>query len=154
MTVAVAPLLVKLPPNLHWIILAVLVFVTRQMFNWVWVLVQANWARKLAGSNKPLVLTAMYPASFLAAFCAGLFAAALGISDETTQILAGALVIGGLITYMFGIFAIRSAMEDYYNSTENINLRLSGVMTWFFSTVYFQYHINQIAKWKKKSLLS
>ena len=27
-------------------------------------------------------------------------------------------------------------MEEYYNSTENIGLQLSGVMTFFFSTVY------------------
>jgi hypothetical protein len=46
-------------------------------------------------------------------------------------------------------------MEDYYNSTENIGgLQLSGVMTFFFSTVYIQYHINRLARWKKTGVLS
>ncbi len=47
------------------------------------------------------------------------------------------------------MFSIRNAMEDYYNSTENIGLRLSGVMTFLSSRVYMQYHINKIARWKK-----
>jgi len=63
-------------------------------------------------------------------------------------------VFGGLIAYVFGIFSIRSAMEDYYNSRENIGLSLSGVMTFFFSTVYLQYHVNRIARWKKTGILS
>jgi hypothetical protein len=45
-------------------------------------------------------------------------------------------------------------MEEYYNSTENIGLSLSGVMTFFFSAVYLQYHINRIARWKKTGELS
>ena len=53
-----------------------------------------------------------------------------------------------------GIFSIRSAMEDYYNSRENIGLMLSGVMTFFFRTIYLQYHVNRIAKWKKTGVLT
>jgi hypothetical protein len=45
-------------------------------------------------------------------------------------------------------------MESYYNSVERYGLSLSGGMTFFFSTVYFQYHINQIAKWKKAVALT
>jgi len=42
----------------------------------------------------------------------------------------------------------QSAMETYYNSNENIGLQLSGAMTFFFSSVYLQFHVNRIAKWK------
>src|SRR5580698_4930709 len=35
--------LVPLPPNLNWIILLVLVVITRQLFNWIWAFVLANW---------------------------------------------------------------------------------------------------------------
>jgi len=45
-------------------------------------------------------------------------------------------------------------METYYNSVERYGLALSGAMTFFFSSVYFQYHINQIAKWKKAVALT
>src|SRR5580658_5807272 len=48
------PRLVALPPNLHWAIVLILVVVTRQLFNFVWALVQANWAKNLSDDNKPL----------------------------------------------------------------------------------------------------
>ena len=139
--------LVPLPPNLHWAVLLILEIVTRQLFNLAWALVQANWARKLIKNNKPLVLVAMYPAGMIA----GIAATAVGAGGNTDAVLiaAGLCILGGLIAYIIGILSIRSAMEEYYNSTENIGLSLSGVMTFFFSAVYLQYHINRIARWKK-----
>jgi GYF domain 2 len=137
--------LVPLPPNLHWSILLILELVTRQLFNLIWSLVQANWARKLIKDNKPLVLVAMYPAGIIA----GVIAEIVGEGNDVAAIAAPICIFGGIIAYIIGIFSIRSAMEDYYNSTENIGLSLSGVMTFFFSTIYLQYHINRIARWKK-----
>jgi hypothetical protein len=144
--------LVDLPPNLHWSIVLILGLLTRQLFNLVWALLQGNWARMLSGDNKPLVLVAMYPAGMVAGFLTiilfrGGSSAALGAG------LGGLLIIAGAIVYLVGIFSIKAAMEEYYNSTENIGLRLSGVMTFFFSTVYIQYHINSIARWKKTGVL-
>jgi hypothetical protein len=139
--------LVPLPPNLHWAVLLILEIVTRQLFNLVWALVQANWARKLIKNNKPLVLVAMYPAGIIAGIAATVVG--VGQNSEVLAVAAGLCILGGLIAYIIGIFSIRSAMEEYYNSTENIGLSLSGVMTFFFSAVYLQYHINRIARWKK-----
>jgi hypothetical protein len=139
---AAEPQLVELPPNLHWSIVLILGLLTRQLFNLVWALLQGNWARKLSGDNKPLVLVAMYPAGMVAGFLTIVLfrgAAALG----------GLFFIAGAIVYLVGVFSIKAAMEEYYNSTENIGLQLSGAMTFFFSTVYIQYHINSIARWKK-----
>jgi hypothetical protein len=56
--------------------------------------------------------------------------------------------------YLVGVFSIKAAMEEYYNSTENIGLTLSSVMTFFFSTVYIQYQINSLARLKKMDVLS
>jgi hypothetical protein len=142
----VEPELVPLPPNLHWSIVLILGLLTRQLFNLVWALVQGNWARKLCGDNKPLVLVAMYPA--------GMVAGMLTIILFRSRGLGVLLILAGAIVYLVGIFTIKAAMEEYYNSTENIGLRLSGVMTFFFSTVYLQYHINSIARWKKTGVLS
>jgi hypothetical protein len=143
---AAEPQLVELPPNLHWSIVLILGLLTRQLFNLVWALLQGNWARKLSGDNKPLVLVAMYPAGMVAGFLTIVLfrgAAALG----------GLFIIAGAIVYLVGVFSIKAAMEEYYNSTENIGLQLSGAMTFFFSTVYIQYHINNIARWKKTGAL-
>ena len=145
--VAIAPAaeLVPLPPNLHWSIVLILGILTRQLFNLVWALLQGNWARKLSGDNKPLVLVAMYPAGMVAGF--------LTIALFRLPALGGLLIIAGAIIYLVGVFSIKAAMEEYYNSTENVGLQMSGVMTFFFSTVYIQYHINSIARWKKTGVL-
>lgn len=150
---AVAPAeeveLVPLPPNWHWSIVLILGIITRQLFNLVWALIQANWARKLSGDNKPMVLVAMYPAGMVT----GIMFTIL-FRREALAGLGALFILGGAIVYIVGVFSIRAAMEEYYNSRENIGLMLSGVMTFFFSTVYIQYHINRIAKWKKTGVLT
>jgi hypothetical protein len=145
-TVAAEPELVPLPPNLHWSIVLILGVLTRQLFNLIWALVQANWARKLINDNKPMVLVAMYPAGMVTGILVTVLAPRMAV-------LGGLFIIGGAIVYLFGVFSIKAAMEQYYTSTENIGLQLSGVMTFFFSTVYIQYHINSIARWKKTGVL-
>jgi hypothetical protein len=140
---AIAPetQLVPLPPNLHWLIVLILGLITRQLFNLVWALLQGNWARKLSGDNKPLVLVAMYPA--------GMVAGLLIMTLFHFAVLGGLFIIAGAIIYLVGMFSIKAAMEEYYNSTENIGLQMSGAMTFFFSTIYIQNRINAIARWKK-----
>jgi uncharacterized protein DUF4339 len=138
--------LVPLPPNWHWAIILILGIVTRQLFNMVWALVQANWARKLGNDNKPMVLVAMYPAGMIAGFLTM-------VLNPKMAALGSLFIIGGAIVYLFGIFSIKSAMEGYYTMTENIGLQMSGAMTFFFSTVYIQYHINSIARWKQTGVL-
>lgn len=39
-------------------------------------------------------------------------------------------------------------MEEHYNNAEPIGLALSGVMTFFFGGIYFQYHFNEINRRK------
>ena len=141
--------LVPLPPNWHWSIILILGIITRQLFNLIWALLQANWARKLSGDNKPMVLVAMYPAGMIA----GILIMVLFRGDSLAG-LGGLFILAGAIVYLVGVFSIRAAMEEYYNSTENIGLQLGGVMTFFFSTIYIQYHINKIAKWKKTGVLT
>jgi hypothetical protein len=151
-SVAAPQNLVSLPPNLHWVILLILVLLTRQLFNWIWAFVLANWARRLSGKNTSMVLVAMYPGGFIAGVIA--FALSGQMHMPAVAAIGGLLILGGAIAYIVGIFKIKDAMEEYYNSTENISLVLSGVMTFFFSSVYLQYHVNSIARWKKTGVLS
>jgi hypothetical protein len=149
---------IPLPPNLHWVVLLfVLIFglffgALAVLFNAAWSLVLANWARRMVNDNKAMVLVAMYPAGVLA----GIFAFGFGSANNAPGALAigSILFLAGLIAYIVGIFKIRDAMEEYYNSRENIGLALSGVMTFFFRTVYLQYHINRIHRWKQTGILS
>jgi hypothetical protein len=50
------------------------------------------------------------------------------------------------------IFEIREELLDHYNRREPIGLRLNLVMTILFSFVYFQYHLNRIAKEKSREM--
>jgi hypothetical protein len=49
---------------------------------------------------------------------------------------------------------MRQSLVTYYNMTEPIGLRLSGVMTFFFSTLYFQHHFSRIGDWKRTGILT
>ena len=151
---------VPLPPNLPWVVLLLLFIVGQfpilnlflSLFIFVWSFIIANWARKLINSNRPLVLVAMYPAGLIA----GILTMGVAGATHNTGLmgLGGLFILAGLLIYIFGIFKIRDAMEEYYNSRENIALTMSGVMTFFFSLIYIQYHINRIARWKKTGILS
>ena len=137
---------IPLPPNLPWWVLLILVIFTRQIFNLIWAIVQANWARKLSGNNKALVLVAMYPAGIVA----GILTIAL---SQRAAALGALFILAGGIMMLVGVFSIKADMEDYYNSKEKIGLRLSGPMTFFFNNLYLQYHINQLHSMKKRGVL-
>jgi len=138
---------VKLPPNLHWALLLLIDIITLGYFNIIWALVQANWARKLSGKNSAMVYIAMYPAGIIC----GVFLAEFGRQADNPLMagIGGFLRLAAIICMLVGVFTIRSQMEEYYNTTENMGLGLSGVMTFFFSVIYIQYHVNRIAGMKK-----
>jgi len=142
---------IALPPNLHWGWLLVIDLISRNLFGLIWSLIQANWARKLDGDNSTLIVTAMYPAGLVA----GIIAAAVGGATETpaAAIVGGLLILGGTIASIVGTFKVKSAMEAYYTFNENIGLSMSGVMTFFFGSLYIQFHVNRIAKWKNTGIL-
>jgi len=147
-----------LPPNLHWGWLLLLMLITNGLFNFIWAFVLGNWARKVEKDNKPIVLVAMYPAGLIG----GIIAAGNG-----SAVLSFILIIGGFVSYLIGVFSIKAAIELYYVMLEKSadstawsrmpsalgKQTLSGVVTFFFSTVYLQYHINKIARWKKTGIL-
>lgn len=140
-----ARVVAKLPPNLHWLLVLLITAITQGIFSLVWGLILANWARKMTGNNKPLVLIAMYPAGVIAT----VIAAALGFKG-----MLGVCMVAGLIMYVWGTFSIKEAMEEHYNSKEKIGLILSGPMTLFFSVIYLQYHVNRLHKWKDTGVLA
>jgi hypothetical protein len=53
---------------------------------------------------------------------------------------------------ILGSFAMKAALEDYYNNEEPIGLQLSGAMTFFFAVFYFQYHFTRIREMKDQQL--
>lgn len=122
-----------LPPNMHWAVLLLLSVVTFGIFGIVWVFIQAAWVRKVRENNHAIF--------YLIAYVGGSFMS--GIFSSREAAFAPIFNLVGLGFFLAGVFSIRGDMEDYFNHEENIGMRLSGLMTFFFNTIYFQYHFNE-----------
>jgi hypothetical protein len=139
------------PPDLHWALVFLIAVVSCGLFNYAWLIVEAAFVKKLKPESKSLLFIILAIAGFLiGGFMRG-FTGALHRGDSSP--LGALLSLAGVILYFVGVFQMKSDLEDYYNHVEPINLRLSGVMTFFFNIYYFQYHFSRIAQWKKLGIL-
>jgi hypothetical protein len=145
------------PADFHWALVLLIGLVSCGIFTYVWLFVEAAFVRKIAPQSKGLMLmvatvVGIYGGQFL-----NIFASAFRGSDTPNPLfplLALLFFLGGFVCYIAAVFSMRTDLENYYNSTENIGLHLSGVMTFFFAVYYFQYHFSRIAKWKKTGVLT
>jgi GYF domain 2 len=143
------------PPDFHWALVLLIAFVTCGLFNTVWLFVEAAFVKKIVPQSKGLLFLILGTAGvFVVQFVnVGLTIANRGEANPVIAVVALALILGCVVLDIVGIFTLRSDLETYYNSTENIGLRLSGVMTFFFAVYYFQHHFSRISKWKKTGQL-
>jgi len=150
------------PPSLHWFLVLLLTWLTGEIFFIVWALVQSSWVRKIdphSRATRDYILGLMLPILGTVILVVGYFINHDSDDDPTyaigiaLMILGGACYIAGLALVLKAIFGIKASLEHYYNTVEPIDLRLSGVMTFFFNVVYFQYHMTRIADWKHTGIL-
>ncbi len=145
------------PPNLHWAIVLLLTFVTCGVFSIVWLVVEGLWLKKVKPDTKAftyLILTvSVYILIFALAIAQGVSTGASGHAQPGLQGIVGLLELGHLALYWLTVFAMRSDIEEHFNSAEPIGLNLSGVMTFFFATFYFQYHFTRINEMKQRQTM-
>lgn len=122
----------NLPPKLHWAIVLVVGIVTIGLFIVIWLFVQAAWLHKVKPQTKTLMFLIVYVA---ASFGAGFFAHT-GI--------ATLLQLAGFAFYLIGVFSMSSDIEEAFTAATKIDRGLSGVMTFFFGAIYFQYVLNEL----------
>jgi vacuolar-type H+-ATPase subunit I/STV1 len=144
---------VVMPPDLHWAV--VLLLGITVIFTFVWVFVQARWVRKLDPASNGIVAFVIWTISIVVyyVFCIAIAMQPGSDSEAMFGILILVSMLVGLVSFYIGIYGLRRSMLNYFNSTENIQLRLSGVMTFFFSIYYLQYHMSRIARWKRTGIL-
>jgi uncharacterized protein DUF4339 len=152
------------PPSLHWALVLLLGAFTCGIFSFVWVFIQASFVRKIDPKNSSMLFYALGVAAYIGyIFCYVSIAAsaAHGSFDpdavshvQTFGAVAFVLGLAAAVLILIGIFKLRSSLEQYYNTVEPIGLRLSGVMTFFFSIYYFQHHLTRIATYKNTGYLS
>jgi hypothetical protein len=146
------------PPNLHWGLVLLFGFLTCGIFSIIYELIQALWVKKVAPTSQVV----MYYIVFL-----GLEVLNLGSTFGRMSMLmhgqpppaTGSSILYSLLSFCISIgvlvmiivyrFAMRSELERHFNGPEPIGLRLSGVMTFFFGGLYFQYHFNRINEIKQ-----
>ena len=139
------------PPDFPWALVLLIGIVTCVLFLWAWLIVEAAWIRKIKPESKGLLFVLLsLGCSLASAFIRGITGTMYYGPPNPLQSL---LSLACIVLFIVGIFTMRSDLEDYYNTTENINLRLSGVITFFFAVFYFQHHFSRIAKWKKTGVL-
>jgi hypothetical protein len=152
------------PPSMHWFVVLLLGSFTLGIFSIVWAFVIAGFVKKISprcnGRGLLFAILAL-DLGYLFLFVLAIVVNRTGHWDRQAfpdpQTIVTAL--GALVTILVSIMAIsaffrmRRGMLDYYNSTEPIQLRLSGAMTFFFSIYYLQYHLRRIATWKKTGQL-
>jgi hypothetical protein len=132
------------PPNLHWGLVLLFTFVSCGIFSIVWDLVQSAWMRKVDPASQSLYYY-IGGAVLLAGFYLTAFVAAMSHSPNS---FGGLLELAYIVLLLVGRFKLRTSLERHFNEAEPMGLALSGVMTFFFGCIYFQYHLNDIMKRK------
>jgi MFS family permease len=140
------------PVDLHWALVLLIGVFTCGLFTHAWLIVEAAFVRKVKPESKGLLFIILSIAGFLVGgFVNGIMAA---VSHGQSTPYGSLFTLAALVLYFVGVFQMKSDLEDYYNSTERINLQLSGVMVFFFNVYYFQHHFSRIAQWKKTGMLA
>ncbi|HEY0306869.1 MAG TPA: hypothetical protein VGB94_01790 [Acidobacteriaceae bacterium] len=126
-----------IPPRLHWGWVLGLAIVTGGLFSFFWLLMQADWAKKFKESKAlPLSIGLLiaWITALIAYFGMLLFrGSALATATAFVYIL---VALAQFILYLATIYTLRSTLQH-----PAIGIRLGPVMTFFFSSIYFQYHL-------------
>lgn len=152
----VAPTAGPVPPNLHWALVLILTMFTFCLFGIVWIFVESSFIKKIDPRN---ISRALFIVAFLLGLAYGgivVFAGMVGGPNDVPVIAKMGSLIGLVIAVcvLVAIFNMRDSLVQYYNTVEPIGLKLSGVMTFFFSICYFQHHFTRIAEWKRTGRLA
>jgi hypothetical protein len=145
------------PPNLHWAAVLAISIVTCGIFSMIWLIVEGLWVKKIKPNSKSFTyLMIVLVAWFLIIVLSGAQGVTTGTSGHPSrelQSIIALLELGHIVMYLVTVFAMRTDIEDHFNSAEPIGLSLSGVMTFFFAVFYFQYHFTKINELKQQQLM-
>jgi GYF domain 2 len=146
------------PPDFHWALVLLINFFCG-LFRVIWQFVEAAFVKKIRPDSNflPFLIAGkcLEFGSGVVFYAAIIATAAAGNREPPPAVflLPPLGILAGIVVLYVGIFKMRAAIEEYYNTVEPINLRLSKVMTFFFPTFYFQHHFTRIARWKSTGYL-
>ncbi len=144
------------PPNMHWFLILALSFFTGGLAGFVWLLRESLFVKKIDAASKAVVYWVVLLVAMVVQVI--LYFKALSPDSASGAVMASSLImllnLVIMVIALVMVFSMRKSIVTYYNTAEPIGLKLSGVMTFFFSILYFQYHFSRIIRWKKTGVLS
>lgn len=148
-------------PNLNWGLVLLFAFFTCSLFMFVWNLVNAAWLKRVQPNSKAIIYYAIATVLFFLQMALGTHAQTHIVTQPPGMNWnwmlthyqghpwTGLLGLATWIIRLIARFTMRSELEQHFNTAEPVGLSLSGVMTFFFGGVYFQYHLNRINELKR-----
>jgi hypothetical protein len=143
-------------PNLSWGLVLLFAFFTCTLFMWVWNLVLASWMKRVQPNSKAVFYYATATVLVFLQIIIGSHTRAVfqpgvhwWITYYTAHPLRNILGLAVWIVRLIARFVMRADLEQHFNGPEPVGLALSGVMTFFFGGLYFQYHLNRINELKR-----
>jgi hypothetical protein len=146
-------------PNLSWGLVLLFSLFTCGLFMLIWNLVVASWLKRVQPNSRAIFY---YAAGAVLAFLQIVFSMHAQVSIGQHQPgmswmwwhyahhpLTGLLGLATWIVRLIARFTMRADLEQHFNGPEPVGLSLSGVMTFFFGGLYFQYHLNRINEVKR-----
>jgi RING finger family protein len=127
------------PPHLPWPLLQVLSILTAGLFELIWGFVLARWVRDVEPQSRAIY----YYSALLVVQLLAMAVVVGGHVDGVTAASGPLFLIAVAVLSLLGRFSMRRSLEDYFDQTTAMGLSLSEAMTFFFGSVYFQYHLNR-----------
>ena len=139
------------PPNLNWGLELLLGFFTCGLFVVAWNLVIATWGKRIQPASNALMYYIIATVLILVNFGGSYgILIAVGHHEHPHHHVFGSIIgIASWVVRLIARFTLREDIERHYNGPEPLGIRLSGVMTFFFGGIYFQYKLNEINELKQ-----
>jgi hypothetical protein len=153
------------PPAVHWFALLLASIAAGILINWLAPAPYRNLLQSLVGDGWAFYLCLwirqIEPDSHTAFWCDAYVVVELGYAALTIrqnpigllEITTGILGFASFALGIATIYMIRADLLKHYNEREPIGIYLSPVLTFFFSFLYFQSQLYEIAKQKKRLAL-
>jgi GYF domain 2 len=143
-------------PNLHWGLVLLIDVFTCSLFMFAWNLVLSSWMRRVKPNSTAIFY---YVAGAVLALLSAGVGSHLALASQMHSGLTWnylvespiriVLSLGAWVVRLIARFTMRADLEEHFNTAEPVGLSLSGVMTFFFGGLYFQYHLNRINELKR-----
>jgi len=150
------------PPRVHWVVLLAVWIGLAVLIAWLapapwqnllnsfavdgWVFYLCLWIRSLDSEARSPFWCDAYLIVELSCAAMSIRQTQSGLYVLIASVLGLASAVLGIAT----IYLIRTDLLKHYNEREPIGLYLGGVMTWFFSFLYFQSQLYPIAQYKQR----